>query len=416
MRQLVVQGLESHLSPDWLGRDLVSLRLTSHHLLTGHSSGHVSLYRRINSATLEKKISRRVTGRDNITVVSLGPGLVCVGCRTGEVVLLHLAPLSHSVFRVQESVTALAVSRAGQVYVGGERGCVAVYSGRPRAVTRQILDLGASVVQIEVSGDTVVASSTGATVICNTEQKTFRQVGSQQRSGHHGVCLTGGQVWSSRPGARLWLVDIKTGEVLATIKYKPLLQTINCSQIIGSDAATTTASTVEHSFSNLNTDPGGLTVTFSNSGNILYILDLEQREVIAWSPINNILIKEAHIEGDLILILGAGGELLSLRLGTVPELAGHCISARREDLLYELLLSVYQEDGGLTECSPVDLSKLYFLCLHLEPSWKLRELQADLLRMLGTSREALLGLSRSAPAQTSPPLPVAEDINRNIRR
>ena len=281
-----------------------------------------------------------------------------------------------------------------------------------------ILDLAASVIQMEVSGDTVVASSTAATVICNTEQKTFRQVGSQQRSGHHGVCLTGGQVWSSRPGARLWLVDIKTGEVLATLKYKPLLQTINCSQIVGSDgpATTTTASTAEHSFSNLNPAPGGLTVTFSTSGNILYILDLEQREVIAWSPINNIQIKEAHIKGDLILILGAGGELLSLRLGAVPELAGHCIAARREDLLYELLLSVYQEDGGLTECSPVDLSKLYFLCLHLEPSWNLRELQADLLRMLGTSREALSGLSRSAPAQTSPRLPLAEDINRNIIR
>ena len=412
----MLQGLDAQLSPAWLGRDLVSLRLTSHHLLTGHSSGWVSLYRRRNCGSdLEKKISRRVTGRDNISLVSLAPGLVCVGCRTGEVVLLHLHPVSLVVLRIQESVTALSISRAAEVYVGGDRGCVAVFSSRARD-TRQILDLAAPLVQIAVSGDTVVASSTADTVICNSRLKTFRHVGSQQRSGHHGVCLAGGQVWSSRPGARVWRVDIKTGEVLATVKYKPLLRTINSSRIIGSASSTssTTSSTSEHSFSNLNTDSSGLTVTFSNSGNILYILDLEQSEVIAWSPVNDIQIKEAHLEGDLVLIVGRGGELLSLRVGSVLQLAGHCIAAQREDLLYDLLVSVHQEEeaGGLREFSPLDLSKLYFLCLHLEPAWDLGEMEAEILRVLGTSREVL---SRSAPAQTSP-LAAREDINTNVRR
>ena len=178
----MLQGLDAQLSPAWLGRDLVSLRLTSHHLLTGHSSGWVSLYRRRNCGSdLEKKISRRVTGRDNISLVSLAPGLVCVGCRTGEVVLLHLHPVSLVVLRIQESVTALSISRTGEVYVGGDKGCVAVFSSRSRD-TRQILDLAAPVVQIAVSGDTLVASSTADTVICNSRLKTFRQVGSQQRT------------------------------------------------------------------------------------------------------------------------------------------------------------------------------------------------------------------------------------------
>ena len=410
-----MQGLEAHLDPAWLGRDVVSLQLSSHHVLTGHSSGYVSLYRRTSSSTttLEKKLSRRVTGRDNISLVSLGPGLVCVGCRTGEVVLLHLAPLSLAVFTIQESVTALSISRAAEVYVGGDRGCVAVFSSRARD-TRQILDLAAPVVQIAVSGDTVVASSTADTVICNSRLKTFRQVGSQQRSGHHGLSLTGGEVWSSRPGARLWRVDIKTGEVLATVKYKPLLHSINCCQIIGShsEAPPTSTSTAEHSFSNLNTDNNGLTVTFSNSGNILYILDLEHSEVIAWSPVNHIQIKEAHLDGDLVLLVGREGEVVSLRFGAVLQVAAHCITASREDLLYDLLVSVYQEDGELREYSPVDLAKLYSLCLHLQPAWNLSQLEADILTMLGCSREVL---SRSAPAQTSP-LAATEDINRNVRR
>ena len=118
------------------------------------------------------------------------------------------------------------------------------------------------------------------------------------------------------------------------------------------------------------------------------------------------------VEGDLVLIVGRGGELLSLRVGSVLQLAGHCISGQREDLLYELLLSVDLEAGGLTEYSPLDLSKLYFLCLHLQPTWDLGEMEAEILRMLGTSREVL---SRSAPAQTSP-LAATEDINRNVRR
>ena len=313
-------------------------------------------------------------------------------------------------------MTALAVSRAGEVFVGGEGGCVAVYSEHSHD-TRQILDLAGPVVQIEVSEDTVVVGSTAGPVICNTGEKTFRQVGSQQRTGQHGVCLTGGQVWSSRPGARVWRADINTGEVLATLKYKPLLSTVSRSQIIGCEgplSPSSTTSTVEHSFSKLNTDnTSGLTVTFSTSGNILYILDLEQSEVIAWSPINNIQIKEAHIEGDLVLIVGGGGELLSLRLGAVPQLAGHCLAASRDDLLYQLLLSVHQEEGGLTDCSPVELSKLFSLCLHLEPTWNLRELQADILKMLGVSGQVL---SRSAPSQTSHPPAPAEEINRNIRR
>ena len=101
MRQLMVRDLQPHLSPGWLGRDLVSLSLTSHHLLTAHTSGSVSLYRRINTDTLERKISRRLTGRDNIRVVRLAPGLVCVGCRSGEVFLLRLSSLSLTVFTIQ---------------------------------------------------------------------------------------------------------------------------------------------------------------------------------------------------------------------------------------------------------------------------------------------------------------------------
>ena len=106
----VVVGLEGHLTPECLGRDLVTLSLTPRHLLTAHSSGYVNLYRRRDSFSLEKKISRRVTSRDNITVVSLGPSLVCVGCRSGEVVLLHLSPVTVTVLTIQESVTALSGS------------------------------------------------------------------------------------------------------------------------------------------------------------------------------------------------------------------------------------------------------------------------------------------------------------------
>ena len=103
--------------------------------------------------------------------------------------------------------------------------------------------------------------------------------------------------------------------------------------------------------------------------------------------------------------------MLSLRFGSVLQLAGHCVAAHREDLLYSLLRSVHQEEGGLRDYSPLDQSKLYSLCLHLQPSWSLNEMEAEILNMLGGSREVL---SRSAP-QTSQ-LAATADINRNVRR
>ena len=117
---------------------------------------------------------RHLESLENITVVSLGPSLVCVGCRSGEVVLLHLSPVTVTVLSIQESVTALSGSSQSEIYVGGEAGCVAVYSSQTKD-TRQILDLGTSVVQIEVSGDTVVTSTTANTAPVMPGQKTVRR-------------------------------------------------------------------------------------------------------------------------------------------------------------------------------------------------------------------------------------------------
>ena len=113
-----------------------------------------------------------------------------------------------------------------------------------------------------------------------------------------------------------------------------------------------------------------------------------------------------------MLLVGREGEVVSLRFGAVLQVASHCVAACREDLLYDLLASVHQEDGGLTEYSPVEAAKLYFLCLHLGPAWNLSQLEADILTMLGVSREVL---SRSAPTRPSP-LAATEDIKRNVRR
>ena len=404
----LVRGLDAQLTAEWLGRDLVSLSLSPLHLLTGHSSGSVTLYRRRDSFSLVKKISRRVTSRDNLSVVSLAPGLVCVGCRTGDVVLLHLSPVTVTVFSIQERVTALSGSSGTDIYVGGEKGCVAVYSSQTRD-TRQILDLGASVVQIEVSGDTVVTSSTATSVICNTKQRTFRQVGTKQSSGHpHGLSISGGHIWTSRPGARFWQVDINTGEVLATVKYKQVLDTLQPCQIIDEALEPPTFSTSqEHSFSSLSTNDSGLAVTFNISGNIIYILDLQQSKVVAWTPVTHLQIREAHIEGDLVLILGSRGELLSLRFGEILQLSRHCLHLGREDLLLSLLTSADGEDGGLTGHSQLDLAKLYLLCLRLHPS--LTQMENDILKRLGGSAEFL---SRSLPTRTSWQASEEEDMNK----
>ena len=394
----VVVGLEGHLTPECLGRDLVTLSLTPRHLLTAHSSGYVNLYRRRDSFSLEKKISRRVTSRDNITVVSLGPSLVCVGCRSGEVVLLHLSPVTVTVLTIQESVTALSGSSQSEIYVGGEAGCVAVYSSQTKD-TRQILDLGTSVVQIEVSGDTVVTSTTANTFISNTRLKTFRQVGTQQGAGshHHGLSITGGQVWTSRPGARLWRVDLSTGDVLATVKYKQVLDCLPPSKI--NSELPTASNSGDHSFTTLNTDNNGRTVTFNSSGNILYILDIKQSRVIAWTPVTFIKIKEAHIDRDLVLLVGSKGEVVGLRFGDILDLSKHCLSLERDDLLHQLLRSVH-EDNQLADYSQVDLSRIYCLCLHLQP--RLTQMERDILDMLGGSPDLL---SRSAPTQSSLLLP-----------
>jgi hypothetical protein len=80
-----------------------------------------------------------------------------------------------------------------------------------------------SIVQLTTHGELLIASTLTRAVVCNTGQKTFREVGSKRTQGGQGVAILGDQIWAARPGCRIWEVDPDTGSVLSTQQFRKAL-------------------------------------------------------------------------------------------------------------------------------------------------------------------------------------------------
>lgn len=101
-----------------------------------------------------------------------------------------------------------------------------------------ILLLDSPIVQIAGYEDLVLVSTYTKCVLCNTEREEFKQIGNRPRDGEYGACfisfLEETKIYCSRPGCRLWEVDLD-GSVNNTHQYKNLLTTINSQDILFDD-------------------------------------------------------------------------------------------------------------------------------------------------------------------------------------
>ena len=212
-----------------------------------------------------------------------------------------------------EGVTCLAWAVA-TLYIGGQEGGVAALEEQGPA--RQVLALDSSLVQLATSEEVVVASTQTRAVVCHTQVRGYREVGTKARQGGQGVALLGRRLWAARPGCRLWEVEVEGGAVVSTRQYRGVL---------GEEARLhgwrgRKEGGGEHGFLRLQ-GQGSTLLTWSSSGR-LYLLDVEQSGVLAWWSIHPARVATAVLEGDLVLVLDTEGGLHFFSFAPVPRCPG----------------------------------------------------------------------------------------------
>ena len=311
--------------------DVVSVSVTGEHLVTAHPTGEVRLFS-LRGQQLIQTASRRVTEAGDIprvASVDREGDTLCVGTQSGEIIILQLSSARVSRYSLGQAVSSLAwVSDHLQVCVGGEAGAVALVSVLRREFI-QILDLDSKVVQIENTEDTgLLVSCLTHSILINNEKKTFRQLGSKPRHGEFGASgdsrrdeleAAGGQVtWAARPGCRVWRVDASSGAVTSTLQFKHILENQDpVKPLLAKNVSfrdETKSATEEHGFSLLKRNSSGVYLTYNLSN--IYLLDLDNSEVISWWRTELGSIKEAHIERDIIVTLHDTGTLCFYKIGT----------------------------------------------------------------------------------------------------
>lgn len=140
-----------------------------------------------------------------------------------------------------------------ELYVGDSNGSVSVISlsffiGRNlfNLQLSPILLLDSKIIQIDGFNDYILVSSITKTILCNNDREEFKQIGNRPRDGDFGACFSidfesletqqskilaidefgydrllmeNVKIFCSRPGMRLWQVDLN-GNVLKTHQYK----------------------------------------------------------------------------------------------------------------------------------------------------------------------------------------------------
>ena len=202
---------------------------------------------------------------------------------------------------------------------------------------RQILALDSSIVQLTTHGELLIASTLTRTVVCNTVQKTFREVGSKLRQGEQGVAIVEGQIWAARPGCRIWEVDPDTGSVLSTRQFRKALSELAPTPIINWNNGKYGFGG-DHGFSLLNSNENGITVTHSQSGRI-YLLDMKHSGIVAWSSVSPSIINKTHIQGNLAVVLDTSGVIKTINFGPLVDLLQASYELEKFNLCSDILLS-----------------------------------------------------------------------------
>lgn len=178
-----------------------------------------------------------------------------------------------------------------------------VFQEKDSLSSKRILELDSKIVQISTLGTLALVSTETRSIICDSQNKSFREVGFKSRQGRYGADFAHSSIICSRPGARLWIASYE-GFVERTLQLKPSLTTIEPFKTIESDYPNVTSSTqMVHAFGKIVPVHGRLIITYSIHN--IYLINLDIPNEVQWILHKDKLI-DVQVLGDKLWILSRG--------------------------------------------------------------------------------------------------------------
>ena len=385
MSRSLEQSLSSTKSTSRLKYNCMAV--SSNLICLGASTGSVYLYDR-SSLKLIRFISNAISG---IVIMrfSSDEKMLAAADNNGVIIVWDMEHYNAEVKIVREivdyklrQVTSMCWNEiCNKLYVGDQLGLVMGFSiSRVKVAnfgrtSETILKKGSMVVQMDFRQDLLLISTTTKAIICYVTRELFQQVGSKPRDGIYGACFiqaspeTSPVIYSSRPGSRIWEVDLQ-GQVLATHQFKELLSIpgtpiINCSEQV-LFAPTPTSSPHSCNFPTIHSVKNRYIFTWSHRG--IYVFDSSTGTVVQWSDeIREV--QEVTLYGFNVYLLHLDGSITELALLSLKECLLLCY--QREKWLQTAELACKHSEEVLHNVES-------FLAIDFhEVLWKLKEFEPD---------------------------------------
>lgn len=243
-----------------------------------------------------------------------------------------------------------------ELYCGDSTGSVSVISltfflGRSlmNAQLNPILILDSKIVQIDGFNDWLLVSSQTKTILCNNEREEFKQIGNRPRDGSFGACFTidfeslesqsknatideieydrllldNVMIYCSRPGMRLWQVDLN-GNVLKTHQYKNTnLKDKQMYLLKDHDPSDSSPSIMDKTNQFQTITSLNSVFVFTWNASSFYIIDPLKSKILFWSNEFSGQIAAAKVIGSSVYLYLKDGRLMELKFFKLQHYALH---------------------------------------------------------------------------------------------
>ncbi|TRY60970.1 hypothetical protein TCAL_16283 [Tigriopus californicus] len=196
-------------------------------------------------------------------------------------------------------------SKETDLFVGTSQGTVTIFDIKKKDSinSKRILELDSKVVQISTLGSLTLVSTETRSIVCNSQNKSFREVGSKSRQGRYGAGFAHCSIICSRPGSRLWIASYE-GFVEKTLQFKPCLTATEPFKTIESDCPDVASSTQTiHAFGKIIPIHGRLILTYSIHN--IYLINLDIPNEIEWI-LHKDKLTDVQVHGEQLWILSRG--------------------------------------------------------------------------------------------------------------
>lgn len=212
-----------------------------------------------------------------------------------------------------------------------------------------ILILDSKIVQIDGFNDWLLVSSQTKTILCNNEREEFKQIGNRPRDGAFGACFTidyeslesqsknaaidefeydrllldNVMIYCSRPGMRLWQVDLN-GNVLKTHQYKNTNLKDKQMNLLKENDPSDSSPTIMDKTNQFQTITSLNSVfVFTWNASSFYIIDPQQSKILFWSNEFSGQIAAAKVIGCSVYLYLKDGRLMEMKFFKLQHYALH---------------------------------------------------------------------------------------------